>query len=168
MSNMGASKWLSVQTYSKDKALESCLEGLQWLSHSATTTDDVILQDFDVTQKFALAFGTELDGLSPEILAQADGFLKIPMVGFTESLNISVSAAITLFHLTNRMRSEIKNWQLTENEYIDLELKWIMSSVRKRRFPGKTVHKGYTQGWFVKMPDFYFCFAFDGICCNLA
>lgn len=139
--DLGASKWLSVQTYSKENALENCLQGLRNNGYRiiATTphTDDVIVQDFDVTQKFALAFGTELDGLSPEILAQADGFLKIPMVGFTESLNISVSAAITLFHLTNRMRSEIPDWQLTENEYLDLELKWVMSSVRSADFLAK-------------------------------
>jgi tRNA (guanosine-2'-O-)-methyltransferase len=52
-----------------------------------------------------LFFGTERDGLSEEILNRADGFLKILMVGFTESLNISVSAATIIQNLTSRLRN---------------------------------------------------------------
>jgi tRNA (guanosine-2'-O-)-methyltransferase len=55
-----------------------------------------LIDDFDITKPTALFFGTEHDGLSQEILGRADGFIKIPMVGFTESLNISVSAAIII------------------------------------------------------------------------
>jgi tRNA (guanosine-2'-O-)-methyltransferase len=58
---------------------------------------------FDISKPSALFFGTERDGLSEEILQRADGFLKILMVGFTESLNISVSAAIIIQNLTNRL-----------------------------------------------------------------
>jgi tRNA (guanosine-2'-O-)-methyltransferase len=42
------------------------------------------MEDFDITKPSALFFGTERDGLSEEILNRADGFLKIPMVGFRE------------------------------------------------------------------------------------
>ena len=53
---------------------------------------------------------------------QADAFLKIPMVGFTESLNISVSAAIILQHTTNALRKSEINWQLTPNELLEKTL----------------------------------------------
>jgi tRNA (guanosine-2'-O-)-methyltransferase len=65
--------------------------------------DDCVMEDFDISKPSALFFGTERDGLSEEILQRADGF-QIPMVGFTESLNISVSAAIIIQNLTNRLR----------------------------------------------------------------
>ena len=65
----------------------------------------------------ALFFGTERDGLSEEILKQADGFLKIPMVGFTESLNISVSAAIIIQNLTQRLRKSDVKWKLSDDTY---------------------------------------------------
>jgi len=139
--DLGASKWINVHTYSKSNAVQDCLGALRDKGYRiiATTphTDDVVIQDFDVSQKFALAFGTELDGLSAEIMDQSDAFLKIPMVGFTESLNISVSAAISLFYLSTRIRNEVADWHLPEDEFIDLELEWVMSSVRSSGFLAK-------------------------------
>ncbi len=54
--------------------------------------------------KVALVFGTELTGLSDIAIDSADEYLRIPMYGFTESYNISVSAALCLFTLTQRLR----------------------------------------------------------------
>jgi len=67
-----------------------------------------LLPDFKVTNKVALFFGTEQDGLCEEVLKKADGFLKIPMKGFTESLNISVAAAIILQHISNLYSCQMK------------------------------------------------------------
>ena len=69
-------------------------------------------------------------GLSEEILQKADGFLKIPMVGFTESLNISVSAAIIIQNLTNRLRNSELDWQLTESEILEKRLDWARNSIK--------------------------------------
>ena len=64
--------------------------------------NDCNLEDFDLSKgKIALLFGSELNGLSPTAIELADEFIQIPMVGFTESLNISVSAAICIHHLTS-------------------------------------------------------------------
>jgi tRNA (guanosine-2'-O-)-methyltransferase len=81
--------------------------------------DDCVMEDFDISKPSALFFGTERDGLSEEILQRADGFLKIPMVGFTESLNISVSAAIIIQNLTNRLRHSKIDWHLSEEEMLE-------------------------------------------------
>jgi len=72
----------------------------------ATTphTNDCLVHEFDVTKKSCFFFGRETEGLSQEVMDEADVFLKIPMVGFTESLNISVSAAIILQHVTTKLR----------------------------------------------------------------
>ena len=75
-------------------------------------------------------FGTEKEGLSPDIIEQADGYIKIPMVGFTESLNISVSAAIIIQDLTERLRKSNLNWQLSENELLKKRLDWAKNSIK--------------------------------------
>jgi tRNA (guanosine-2'-O-)-methyltransferase len=79
---------------------------------------------FDITKPSALFFGTERDGLSEEILNRADGFLKILMVGFTESLNISVSAAIIIQNLTNRLRNSTIDWHLSDEEILAKRVVW--------------------------------------------
>jgi tRNA (guanosine-2'-O-)-methyltransferase len=89
-----------------------------------------MLEDFDISKPSALFFGTERDGLSDEVLQKADGFLKIPMVGFTESLNISVSAAIIIQNLTNRLRQSTIDWHLSEEEILEKRLSWAKSSIK--------------------------------------
>ena len=68
--------------------------------------------------------------ISEEILQKADGFLKIPMVGFTESLNISVSAAIIIQKLTNRLRNSTIDWHLSEEEILEKRLAWARNSIK--------------------------------------
>ena len=89
-----------------------------------------MLDDFELKGKTALFFGTERDGLSKEVLESADGSLKIPMVGFTESLNISVSAAIILQHLSSDLRSSELPWQLSEYEKKVKMLDWTKKSIK--------------------------------------
>jgi tRNA (guanosine-2'-O-)-methyltransferase len=135
---MGSSKWLTLNRYSQK--INNSLETIQHLKSTgyrivATTphSNDVELPDFDMSKgKIALVFGSELPGISEVILKEADEFLKIPMFGFTESYNISVSAAIILYHLTDKMRnSQTIDWQLTEEEKTDILLQWIRNSVKK-------------------------------------
>ncbi len=61
----------------------------------------------------------------------ADGYLKIPMFGFTESLNVSVSAAIILQYLVSRMRTENINWKLDDEEHRELEFKWATKTIKR-------------------------------------
>jgi tRNA (guanosine-2'-O-)-methyltransferase len=135
---MGSSKWLTINRYSQGK--NNSLEAIQLLKQKgfrivATTphSNDVELPDFDISKgKIALVFGSELPGISETILNEADEYLKIPMYGFTESYNISVSAAIILYYLTEKMRnSETIEWQLTEEEKTEVLLQWIRNSVKK-------------------------------------
>ena len=128
---MGAQKWVDIATFD---SVSNCIENLKNRGYQiiATTPHDTdcLLEDFDVSKPSALFFGTERDGLSQEILKQADGFLKIPMVGFTESLNISVSAAIILQNLTEKLRKSEINWQLSNNEIMEKRLQWTKSSIK--------------------------------------
>ena len=76
-----------------------------------------------------LVFGTEIDGISNAVLEEADEFVKIPMYGFTESFNISVSAALCLYELSGRMRREVKDYHLSEEEKEELYLDWTIKSI---------------------------------------
>lgn len=128
---MGAQKWVDISTYD---SVTSCVDTLKKKGYQIIATtpheNDCLLEDFDISKPSALFFGTERDGLSEEILQKADGFLKIPMVGFTESLNISVSAAIIIQNLTNRLRNSDVAWQLTEEEILVKRLDWAKKSIK--------------------------------------
>jgi len=84
----------------------------------------------DLHRPMAFCFGTELTGLSATLLDSADEHLRIPMHGFTESYNLSVSAAITLFTVMERLRASDIAWRLDEQERIALKLRWARKVVR--------------------------------------
>jgi tRNA (guanosine-2'-O-)-methyltransferase len=128
---MGAQKWVDISTFD---SVTNCIDTLKNKGYQIIATtpheNDCLMEDFDITKPSALFFGTERDGLSEEILRRADGFLKIPMVGFTESLNISVSASIIIQNLTNRLRNSDIDWQLTEEEILVKRLDWAKKSIK--------------------------------------
>jgi len=94
---------------------------------------DVNLEDFDLTKgKAAIVFGCERPGLSEWAMKEADEYMKIPMVGFTESLNVSVAVAITIHHLTHQLRNHTDiDWQLTDDEKQKLLLDWLRTSIKR-------------------------------------
>lgn len=128
---LGAEKWVDINRFS---TIQNCIDDLKNKGYQIIATtphnDSCLLDAFDITKKSAIFFGTEKLGLSEEVMQQADVFLKIPMVGFTESLNISVSAAIVIQDLTNRIRKSSIEWQLTEEEIIDKRLDWTRKSIK--------------------------------------
>lgn len=137
---MGAQKWVDIITH---KTSLDCVETLRNKGYQiiATTPHNgsVLLEDFDISKPSAIFFGTEKSGLSDEVMQNADGYLKIPMVGFTESLNISVSAAIIIQNLTQRLRNSDIKWQLTPEEILEKRLDWTKKSIKdidfiERRF----------------------------------
>ena len=88
------------------------------------------MQDFDINKKTAFVLGAEADGVSETVKSQADGFLKIPMVGFTESLNISVAAAIILQEVTTALRNSKIDWQLLKEEKESLYFDWVKKTIK--------------------------------------
>ena len=128
---MGAQKWVDVNTFNSTGA---CLSDLKTKGYRIIATtpheDSCFLEDFDITQPAALFFGTERLGLSQEVMEQADGFLKIPMFGLTESINVSSSAAIIIQHLSGRLRRSDIHWQLTEDEMIEKRIDWARKSIK--------------------------------------
>lgn len=135
--SLGSSKWLNLTKYNEEE--NNSLTAIKKLKKDgyriiATTphTNDQELPNFDISKgKCALVFGSELPGISELIMDEADEFLKIPMYGFTESFNISVSAAITMHYLTDKLRNTDIPWQLSEDEKDETKIQWIRNTIKK-------------------------------------
>ncbi len=134
---LGSSKWINLIKHNTEE--NNTLSAIRLLKKQgyrivATTphTNDIDLEKFDLEKgKTALFFGTEMKGLSDTCLEHADEYLKIPMFGFTESFNISVSAAIILHHLTNALHASTLPWKLSEQEKIQIKKQWLINSIKR-------------------------------------
>jgi len=139
---MGAEKWVDIHRYQNN---ESCIESLRSKGYRIVATsphfDACTLANFDISQPAAIFFGTEKTGLSEEILQQADDFIKIPMVGFTESLNISVSAAIVIQDITERLRKSDIDWRLSGSEILEKRIDWSRKSIKDIDFVTKRFYQ---------------------------
>ncbi len=133
---MGAHKWLDLEYYNKEDAnnTELCFNGLRNKGYKIAATsphkEDFSISELPLNQKTALVFGTEKDGLSEYALENADYHVRIPMYGFSESFNISVSAALVLYELTKRLRESDLPWNLNENEQYLTYIEWMRRSLK--------------------------------------
>jgi len=134
---MGSSKWLTIHRYRKKNINNTklCFDTLRKKGYTiiATTPNkrSLSLDDISPRHKTALFFGNEETGLSDYALSRADACLKIPLHGFTPSYNISVSVAITLASLVERLHRSQTGWQLSEREKSELTLSWYRKIVRR-------------------------------------
>jgi len=133
----GSSKWLSISRYSSgENNSEACIESLKAKGYQIVATTphtDLTLNSFKPENPVALVIGTEKQGVSQTILSKADHHLKIPMVGFTESLNLSVAAAICIHHIINELRDSEIAWQLSDEQVQDVLLEWCKKTVKNHR-----------------------------------
>lgn len=140
---MGAQKWISLHRY---HSVRECITNLKEKGYQIIATtphnNSTLLPDFDVTRKSAFFFGKESDGLSDAVMDAADGFLKIPMYGFTESLNISVSAAIILQSVVSKLKAAKIPWQLSEEEKIEILMQWFQNTIKSS---DKIIDRFYTE-----------------------
>ena len=134
--SLGTSQWLTMHNYSKeDQNSKTAIENLKKNGYRIVATtphsNDQNLENFNLPKgKIALFFGTEMHGLSNTVLDNADEFMKIPMYGFVESFNISVSCALSLHNLSHRLRESNIDWSLNPNEKEDVLLEWMRKSVK--------------------------------------
>lgn len=131
----GSQKWLNQYRYREDSDnTKICLDKLKLEGYQIIATtphnDSCLLQDFDISKKSAFVFGVEAEGVSDYVMENADGFLKIPMVGFTESLNISVAAAIILQDVSTKLRNSDLEWQLSKKEKEILYFDWVKKTIK--------------------------------------
>lgn len=133
---LGSSQWIDMYKYKgEEKNTINCLSQLKAKGYKIIATsphkNDFLVENLPIENKTALVFGTELEGITDDVKNMADGFVKIPMFGFTESFNISVSAALALYTLTNRLHKSEVNWQLSNDERDEVLLKWQRNTINK-------------------------------------
>ena len=141
----GSERWVDVHRHASTAEAVAELRRRGYRIVATTPhREDATPETFDVTKgPFALVFGTEHAGISDEAIAAADEFLRIPMCGLVESLNVSASAAILIYQLSERVRRTVDGWRMTEAEQAELMERWMRRSVKdadailQRRFGGR-------------------------------
>tara|TARA_B100000287_G_C20585516_1_gene762093 strand:- start:621 stop:1307 length:687 start_codon:yes stop_codon:yes gene_type:complete len=137
--SMSSGKWLNIHHYNKNKnntlhAIKKIKEqGYKLIATTPRNTDNDIISLYDLkvsNHKIAIVFGSEVNGCSKDIINSADYKIHIPMYGFTESFNLSVSVALCLQHLTYKLRKSNINWQIDKNTKKEILLKWLKRSIK--------------------------------------
>ena len=133
----GSLKWIDLQRYndSPGKNIKICYKELRASGYRIVATSPKIgstpISELDITSPIALAFGTELEGLTEFAISESDECVHIPMVGFTESFNISVGAALCMYELMGKLRESKVKWGLSNTELKRLRLDWYRNSVQR-------------------------------------
>lgn len=132
----GAHKWVTVSRHrgGEDNTL-ACYDALREKNYRIVTVSPegsgTPVDQLALSSRTALVFGNELHGVSTKARACCDEQVRIPMYGFTESLNISVSVALCVFTLINKIRAGGLDFHLTDEERDDLRLLWYRKIVRR-------------------------------------
>lgn len=133
----GAYKWVDIHRWNRidHPNTPDCLEHLKQRGYKVVATtphqDDFAPDTLPLDQPVVILFGTEHDGVSGVGNEMADAFLRIPMVGFTESFNLSVSVALILYELTTRLRKSNIEWKLDDADRLQLRYQWIRKQIRR-------------------------------------
>jgi len=149
---LGSTKWLNLFKYNNTgENTTSCLQKLKEQGYRIVATtphkNDFTPETLPLDNRIALVFGTEKEGLSKVAMNLADDFVRIPMYGFTESFNISVSAALLVRALVERLHQSSVKWELSQEEILDIQLSWVRAVIRnpgpiEKAFLNKLNHSG--------------------------
>ena len=116
-------KWLQIDRYESAEACVAALrsEGIKvYATEMAERSQDYLGVDFSGPS--AIVLGNEHAGCSAEMAALADASIVVPMVGFVQSLNVSVAAAVILAEMARQRRAIEPAWTAGKAE---LEQRWI-------------------------------------------
>lgn len=127
----GAETWVKVEKMPNnlDSLKEIKNRGYKILAVSPEN-NATMLPDYEVKEPIALVFGTELEGVSDEILDFADETLAIPMFGFTKSFNVSVAAAICMYELKQKLMKSGIDYKLSDEKLLEMKIRWTVNSIR--------------------------------------
>ena len=130
----GAENWLDINLYeNKVNNTQQCLNQLKNRGYQIVCTSPsnnaIKLSEFDISKKSAIVFGGEKNGLTKTALKNADVLIKIPMIGFSQSLNISVAAAIIFYQIIESLKKSNINWKLSKRNMLKPKINWALNSI---------------------------------------
>jgi tRNA (guanosine-2'-O-)-methyltransferase len=149
---LGSSNWLNIIKYNKDNfnslnAINDIKKKGFRIIAASQRKDNLTIDQVDIKKgRIAFLFGSEHKGLSKEAQSLADEITTIPMFGFTESFNISVSTSIILYNVISKLRKSNIPWNLTEEEKKQLLTNWLKSSIKKSDLLVKKFYEEIAQG----------------------
>ena len=127
----GADTWVQVEKMSRNIAsLQEIKNRGYKIIAVSPEKNATMLPDYEVKEPIALVFGTELEGVSEEILDFADETLAIPMYGFTKSFNVSVAAAICMYELKQKLMKSSIDYKLSEQKLLQMKIRWALNSIK--------------------------------------
>ncbi len=134
--SQGAREWLTIHRHRKSgnntpEALAELKSAGYRIIATTPHTNDVLVDELDLAKgKMAFILGTELTGVSDTVFEQADEFVKVPMYGFTESLNVSVCGAIIMYSVMQRLRRSGIDWHLTDKRKSEVVFQWYKNAIK--------------------------------------
>ena len=134
----GSSKWIELVKHNREDEdnTRPCIEALKQRGYRVIAMDPApggkTVEQLDISGKLALCFGSEEPGLSASLVELADETVRIPLHGFTQSYNLSVSAGISLYTLVTALRHSGVDWRLDEQDATELHIKWLALSTPAR------------------------------------
>lgn len=133
----GADKWLDFHHYNQPRQdnTSACIHALKKCGYRIAATTlrkkSIALEALPLDEPVAILIGTELKGLTDIACDLADSFIQLPMYGFTQSFNLSVTAALCLNALTHRLRQSKVDWRMSAQELRDLKLSWLHKCLKQ-------------------------------------
>ncbi len=127
----GADTWVEVEKLPRNIASLQEIKNRGYKIVAVSLENNAkMLPEYEVTEPMALVFGTEMEGVSQEILDFADETLAIPMYGFTRSFNVSVAASICMYELKQKLMKSGIDYKLSEEKRLKMKIRWAVNSIR--------------------------------------
>lgn len=144
----GAETWVEVEKMSKNIAsLKNIKDRGYKILAVSLEKNAVMLPDYQITEPIALVFGTEMEGVSEEVIDFADETLAIPMYGLTRSYNVSVAAGICMYELKQKLIKSGIDYKLSEEKRMKMKIRWAVNSMRS----GKQIFEKYLRDHHLEM-----------------
>lgn len=127
----GAETWVEVERMPKNMAsLQKIKDSGYKILAVSPEKNAVMIPDYKITEPIALVFGTEMEGVSDEVIDFADETLAIPMYGFTKSFNVSVAAGICMYELKQKLINSDIDYKLSEEKLLKMKIRWAVNSLQ--------------------------------------
>lgn len=127
----GAETWVEVEKMPKNiDSLQKIKDRGYKILAVSLEKNAVMLPDYQITEPIALVFGTEMAGVSEEVIDFADETLAIPMFGFTRSFNVSVAAGICMYELKQKLINSNIDYKLSDEKLLKMKIRWAVNSMQ--------------------------------------